>query len=398
MKDLLAFLQELFPAAYHEHVFLVGGSVRDFLQRKESQDIDLVAALPASELRACGFRLVEGKTTAPIWFRYDDALGKIEVIQLDGDSSLHDDLQRRDFTINAIAVRLSGELVDPLGGKEDLSNGLLRACSVNAFRDDPLRIFRGFRFEADGWRMTPETEEFIRRDNWSQKLQAIPVERLSREMMKALGSREPGRFFQQMLAFGVGRDWLPELFRIPQIPAGPPEHHPEGDLFTHSMQVLERAVDMTDDPLARFCAFFHDIGKLATDPTTYPKHHGHDEAGFRLAVDFCTRLCLPATHRKALSWTSLLHTRMNTWDELRDSTKIRTAEQAVKAGISSILPVVAMADKPGSMAPRGWEQALEVAAMSTAEVGIDVERLSAMPTENRSSFILQKRVEMLRRS
>jgi tRNA nucleotidyltransferase (CCA-adding enzyme) len=163
------------------------------------------------------------------------------------------------------------------------------------------------------------------------------------------------------------------------------------------MQVLQRAAAMSDDPLTRFCAFFHDIGKLATDPALYPKHHGHEDAGFDLALAFCNRLCLSATHRKALSWTSRLHMHLSKWDELRDSKKVKTAEQAAKAGIAAILPIVAMADKPGNTTPEGWGQALEVAAMTTAGLGIEVERLTTMPVENRASFIMQKRVEMLRK-
>jgi tRNA nucleotidyltransferase (CCA-adding enzyme) len=348
-------------------------------------------------LHKCGFHLVEGKTTAPIWFRYDTALGKIEVIQLEDDAPLGDDLLRRDFTINAIAMRLSGELLDPMHGQSDLRSGFLRTCSQSSFFDDPLRIFRAFRFEADGWRMTPETEELIRQNDWTVQLQSIPVERFSREMLKALAAKEPKRFFQRMLDFNVGKDWLPELFRMPHIPAGPLEHHPEGDLVTHSMQVLQRAAAMSDDPLTRFCAFFHDIGKLATDPALYPKHHGHEDAGFDLALAFCNRLCLSVTHRKALSWTSRLHMHLSKWDELRDSKKVKTAEQAAKAGIAAILPIVAMADKPGNTTPQGWIQALEVATMTTAELGIEIERLTDMPVENRASFIMQKRVEMLRK-
>lgn len=397
MKDLLTSLQGLFPESCHERIFLVGGSVRDFLLNKVSDDIDLVAALPYEMLHKCGFRLVEGKTTAPIWFRYDSNLGKIEIIQLEDDASLDDDLLRRDFTINAIAMRLSGEVYDPLHGQSDLRNSLLRACSEGTFLDDPLRIFRAFRFEAAGWQMTTETKDLMRREDWTLQLQSIPVERFSRELLKALDAKEPERFFQRMLDFNVGKDWLPELFLMSHVPAGPLEHHPEGDLYTHSLQVLQRATSISDDPLTRFCAFFHDIGKLVTDPALYPKHHGHEDSGFDLALAFCNRLCLSAPHRKALSWTSRLHTRLNKWEELRDSTKIKMAEHAAKAGIAAILPIVAMADKPDTAVPKGWERALKVAAMTTAELEIDVERLTAMPVRNRAAFILQRRIEMLRK-
>jgi len=154
---------------------------------------------------------------------------------------------------------------------------------------------------------------------------------------------------------------------------------------------------VTDDPLARFCAFFHDLGKLATDPALYPKHHGHDDAGFELATAFCNRLCLPATCRKALAWVCRLHGKANKWEELRDSTKLKMAEQAIKAGIVDILPLISAADKPGGLPMAGWKDAVRVAGMNILELGIDQDKLAAMPIEQRPAFILHKRVEVLKR-
>lgn len=393
----IAFLKGQLPESCHERIFLVGGSVRDLLLGHEGRDIDLVAALSAEELIVCGLRPVEGKSTAPIWFGYDKEFGKIEVTQLEDAAGLAADLARRDFTINAIAMTLAGELIDPLDGKSDLEQRRLRACSPRSFLDDPLRIFRALRFEAEGWRMTPESEALIREQDWSQRLGAIPVERFSREMLKALESPEPERFFRRMLEFKVGENYLPEIFRMPRVIAGPPVYHPEGDLFSHAIQVLQRSAQRTGDPLARFCALFHDIGKLATEPALYPRHHGHDEAGFDLARDLCGRLRLPAAYRTALAWTSRLHGRLNRWTELRGATRVRMAEQALKAGIAAILPLVCAADKGVDGEITGWKGALRVAGMSTAELGIELRQIETMPGEKRSDFILQRRVEELRR-
>lgn len=398
MNSLLQPLQSMFPHDYHDRIYLVGGSVRDYLLQRPSEDYDLIAVVSAELLKQCGFRLVTGKTTAPIWFRHHTTHGKTEVIQLDDSTLLDTDLQRRDFTINAIAIRLDGQLYDPLNGSCDLHRRLLRACTDQSFQDDPLRIFRAFRFEADGWRMTSETEGLIQQRDWTARLATIPVERFSREMIKALGAAVPERFFEQMLTYNLGRHWLPELFRISEIPAGPLVHHPEGDLLTHSIQVLQRATATTIDPLARFCAFFHNIGKLSTDPALYPKHHGHEEAGFKTSSELCKRLCLPNNWGKALAWTSRLHTHLNKWDELRASTRIKIAEQASKAGIADILPIISKADKPGNRIPEQWQQALAVAGMNTQALGVDSKRLNRMPIEQRAGYILQKRVEMLRQS
>jgi tRNA nucleotidyltransferase (CCA-adding enzyme) len=396
MTAILPFLKSLFPPSLHDRVALVGGTVRDMLLGTESQDIDLVAALSHDELLALGFRLVEATSAATIYFKHHPEFGKIEVTRIDSMADLKDDLLRRDFTINAMAMDLDCAHLDPLKGEEDLRGGILRTCSNHSFRDDPLRIFRAFRFEANGWRMTPDTVALIRGEAWSDAFSAMPVERFSNEMLKAVARKTPERFFQRMIEFNVGAEILPEIFRMPLIPAGPLEHHPEGDLFTHSIQAVQRVAAMTDDPLARFCALFHDLGKLATDPALYPRHHGHDDAGFKMAAAFCNRLCLPSTYRKALAWISRLHGKANKWDELRDSSKIKMAEQAIKVGIVGILPLVSAADKPGGLPMAGWDNAVHVAGMSTREMGIDQEKLEAMPIENRPPFILQKRVEVLR--
>jgi len=190
-----------------------------------------------------------------------------------------------------------------------------------------------------------------------------------------------------------------------QIPAVPLDYHPEGDLLKHSIQVLQRVCDATPDPVTRFCALFHDLGKLATEPALYPTHHGHDVAGFELARNFCNRLCLPASLRKALSWTNRLHGKANRWEELRDSTRIRLAEQALKWGVAKLLRLVSAADRTGGGIMKDLDKVLEVVSLTTTELGIDPclfadaghgSGISPLPSEKRPALIMQKRVEVLR--
>jgi tRNA nucleotidyltransferase (CCA-adding enzyme) len=303
------------------------------------------------------------------------------------------DLLRRDFTINAMAMDLNGLRIDPLGGVDDLKKGVLRACTPKSFVSDPLRIFRAFRFESDGWQMTSETAALIRTEEWATAFSKMPIERFSSEMLKALTGKHPEKFFQRMIEFNVGAQFLPELFRMPQIPAGPLQHHPEGDLLTHSSQVLQRVARGSKEPLIRFCAFFHDLGKLGTNPLLYPKHHGHDSAGFTMAVDFCNRLHMSTEYRNALAWTSALHGKANLWETLRNATKITMAAQAIKGGIVHILPLVAAADKTNNLPMAGWDDAVRVAGLNARELGIDQEILNAMPIKKRPSYIIQKRIE-----
>lgn len=396
--NLTTVLRRIFPKTADDQVFLVGGTVRDALLGKTQQDIDLVTTLPAAILRRCGFHQVIGKSTQPIWFRSDHLLGNIEATPLASSDLLHNELTRRDFTVNAMAVSLDGQLHDPLGGRNHLLQRHLVACSPSCFDDDPLRLFRAFRFEADGWQLTEESATLITSHGWSMQLAALPVERFSRELLKALAASNPSRFFERMLQFRVGQHWLPELFSMPLIPAGPPEYHPEGDLFSHSQQVLQRVTAQTADPLARFCAFFHDLGKLLTAPDCYPRHHGHDQAGVVPAIELCTRLRLPTRYRRALAGVNRLHTTMGLWDTLRDATRLRLAEQATKAGITDLLPLVSQADKPGAE-PVGhqWRLCLEIISLTTAALGIDQKPLSILQPQALRDLILDRRVQALRR-
>jgi hypothetical protein len=115
-----------------------------------------------------------------------------------------------------------------------------------------------------------------------------------------------------------------------------------------------------------------------------------------MADSFCTRLCLPASYRKALAWISRLHGKANKWQELRDSTKIKMAEQAIKASIVEILPLVAAADKPGNIPISGWDVAVRIAALSASELGVDIEKLETMSIDKRPAFIMQKKIQVFR--
>lgn len=399
MHELFDTLLSLFPSPLHNRVRLVGGAVRDLLLGRRIVDLDLAAALPPDLLEQLGFRLVEGISTAPVWLRHIPSSGTIEITPLADMSGLDDDLRRRDFTVNAMAMSLQGELYDPLDGSSDLEQRLLRPCSDSVFIDDPLRVFRACRFAADGWEPTPECRALLRNFLPAAPFSRIPVERFSREMLKALETGKPERFFQLMHELDCGREYLPELFHMPRVPAGPIQYHPEGDLLTHSLQVLQRTAVATTDPLTRFCAFFHDLGKLSTPPDRYPRHHGHEEAGYRAAPVFCRRLKLPAKFGTGLAWVSRLHGKLYIWDELRDSTKLLTAEQALRAGIGVMLPLVAAADKNADRyPPDGWDAALNIAAMSTVELEISTAELDAVKPERRREMILERRVERYRAS
>lgn len=396
MNTVINQVKALFPENLHQQIWLVGGTVRDLLLGQPVQDIDLVAALSGSQLEMAGFRPVCPVSSSPIWFKHKPGLGNVEVTVIDNPATMVQELKRRDFTINAMKMGLDGLLFDPLNGQADLADGQLRPCAEDSLYDDPIRVFRAFRFAADGWQLHHEAVQQLNSRQWEELFEDIPVERFSREMVKALARQKPELFFQLMVKYQTGTSYLPEIFKMGQVPAGPLQYHPEGDLFSHSIQVMQKVAAEITDPLARFCGLFHDLGKLCTKPELYPRHHGHDKAGFEPAKALCQRLKLPVAWGKALAWCCCLHTTANNWSELRPATKIRLAERASKAGISRILPLVSSADKPDSSTMTGWQVALQIAASSATELGIYSDFLQTIPFKQRPDYILQKQVELLK--
>ena len=385
-----------FPAALHESLWRVGGSVRDLLLGLPAQDADLVCSAPGTALAALGFYPVTGKSTAPIWFRSHPQLGKIEVTLLAEGQHLEAELARRDFRCNAVAMALDGAVIDPLGGREDIEERILRPCSPESLADDPLRIFRALRFAAHGWHISGELEGMVKCRSWEEEFAAIPVERFSREMMKALAGSDPVAFFRGMIGLNVGRSWLPELFAMLDVPAGPLKYHPEGDLFIHTVETLERMARLTDDPLPRLAALFHDLGKLTTPPEMLPRHIGHDERGVPMARDLCRRLKLPASAGRACAAASALHLSAGRWHEMRDTSKLKLARSAIKEGIAPWLPLLVTADRNDSDPMPEWDDICRIAAMPAAELGLTAEQLERVPAAERGKVITEWQLKRYR--
>jgi len=288
--------------------YLVGGAVRDALLKLPVKDRDwvVVGATPEAML-AQGFQQV-GRDF-PVFLhpqsREEYALARTERKSGNGytgfvtwsapDVTLEQDLQRRDLTINAIAQRENGELIDPFHGERDLQARLLRHIS-DAFNEDPLRVLRVARFAARfahlNFRIADETQALMRQMAASGELSHLTAERVWKETEKALTSRNPQVYFQTLRDCGALEVLFPELDRLFGIPA-PAKWHPEIDTGVHTLMTLTMAASLSDEVDMRFATLFHDVGKALTPPEKWPSHHGHGAAGVPLVEALCQRLRVP---------------------------------------------------------------------------------------------------------
>ncbi len=324
-------------------VYLVGGAVRDRLLGRTPTELDyvVVGATPEEMLRR-GFTRV-GRDF-PVFLhpatKSEYALARTErktaagyrgfVVHADSEVTLEEDLRRRDLTINALAEAPDGTLVDPFGGRADLTARILRHCSP-AFSEDPVRILRVARFAARyaplGFRIAPETMDLMYGMVMAGEVDALVPERVWAELAKALGEDRPSPFFEVLRECGALARLLPEVDRLWGIPQ-PEKWHPEIDTGAHAMLVVDMAARLSPDLGVRFAALCHDLGKGTTPPEILPRHHGHEARSVVLLEQLCERLRVPGHHRELARITAREHGLVHTVDELRPATVLDLLERA----------------------------------------------------------------------
>ncbi|NOX91180.1 MAG: multifunctional CCA addition/repair protein, partial [Gammaproteobacteria bacterium] len=260
-------------------IYLVGGAVRDTLLGLEPKEHDwvVVGATP-EQLESQGYKQV-GKDF-PVFLHpkthEEYALARTErktapgyhgfAIHAAPDVTLEEDLLRRDLTVNAIAQTADGQLIDPFNGQQDLADKRLRHVSP-AFSEDPIRILRVARFAARfahlGFNIAPETGELMRDMVNAGEVDALVAERVWTETERALGEKNPARFFEVLRDCGALEKLFPEIERLFGVPQ-PEKHHPEIDTGVHTLMVLEQAARLSADTRVRFAALVHDLGKGTT--------------------------------------------------------------------------------------------------------------------------------------
>ncbi len=299
-------------------VYYVGGCVRDMIMGKENKDIDIeVYGVTPDELKAILARFGELKMQGAAFGVYNIKGLDLDIAQPRMETATgrgHKDFEvyvdpfipketaarRRDFTMNALMQDvLTEEIIDFFGGQDDIRNGLIRHIDDDTFAEDPLRVCRAAQFSARfGFEIAPDTKAVMRR----MRLDSLSKERVYGEMRKALlKAPKPSVFFEALRETAQLDTWFPELeamigCRQDTI------YHPEGDVWTHTMRVIDAAAKMKEE--AQNAEFFmiaalcHDIGKpavTAESPDGRIHAHGHDSAGVPLARGFLDRLN-PDTH------------------------------------------------------------------------------------------------------
>ena len=316
--------------------YLVGGAVRDRLLGRPPGDRDwvVVGATPAQMIQA-GYRPV-GKDF-PVFLhpetREEHALARTErktapgytgfVFHAEPTVTLEQDLERRDFTINAIAQRADGSLVDPFGGARDLEARVLRHVSP-AFAEDPVRILRAARFLARfaplGFTIAPETLDLMRGMVAAGEVDHLVAERVWQELKKALEMPQPSAAIALLRDCGALAKLLPEVDALYGVPQRP-EYHPEIDTGIHTQMVLDMAARLAPgDALIGFCALTHDLGKALTPTAELPKHIGHEHSGVRPLRAVCGRWKVPAEFAAVAEIVCREHLNVHRLAELRPET------------------------------------------------------------------------------
>lgn len=347
--------------------YYVGGLVRDRLMGRPCSDIDIEVhgiepkdlfellkgvGEPLSFGSSFGIYSLKGTNIDIAMPRKEHATGRghrdFDVF-VDPYLSLKDSATRRDFTMNAVMEDiLTGELIDPFGGKEDIEKGIIRHVNDLSFAEDPLRVLRAAQFKARfGFSVADRTRRLCKLIDLSY----LTKERVEGEMKKALlSSSRPSVFFEFLKDIDQLDFWFKELEDCIGVEQDP-LYHPEGDVFVHTMEVIDRAAavrDKTSDPYAfMLLALTHDFGKTVTTERINGRIHayGHETAGVPLAESFVKRI---SNEKAVLDYVVNmvpLHMKPNLVAYSKSSIK-STNRMFDSAASPKDLIYIAMADKP----------------------------------------------------
>jgi putative nucleotidyltransferase with HDIG domain len=335
MEDLIRDIGRIADTSGYE-AYVVGGFVRDRLLKRPVKDFDVMVVgdgVAFAEMAARALQLpppVVYRTFGTAMVSMGEARGglSVEFVGARKESystnsrkptveaaTLENDLARRDFTINALAMSINertyGQIIDLFHGREDLDRGLLRTPldPDRTFSDDPLRMMRAVRF-ASQLQFTIETSTFEGIARNVDRIRIVSQERITDEFMSILGSVKPSIGLQLLQETGLLRLILPEVEALCGVEQQQGFLHK--DVFKHTLKVVDNTADMSEDLRLRFAALMHDIGKPRTkrfvDGTGWT-FHGHEEVGARMAKGIGKKLKLPTDFYTYVSKLVRLHMR-----------------------------------------------------------------------------------------
>ncbi|MGN0673623.1 MAG: CCA tRNA nucleotidyltransferase [Anaerovoracaceae bacterium] len=347
--------------------YYVGGYVRDRLLGRDSKDIDIEVhgitedALlellsdmgeTASFGRSFGIHTLRGTGIDIALPRTERSTGQghrqfdVSVDPFIGTEAAS---SRRDFTVNALMQDvLSGEILDYHGGREDLEKGIIRHVNDASFADDPLRVLRAASFASRlGFAIAEETASLCRSIDISQ----LSSERIEEELAKALlGSDRPSVFFEELRRMDQLSFWFPELEALIDLPQDP-LYHPEGDVWIHTMEVIDRAAafrEKTKEPFSfMLLCLCHDFGKAVTTEFIKGRYHAyqHEIKGIPIIETFLKRIIKEKSIRRYVAGMVPLHMRPNVVAFSKPSVK-STNRLFYEAVSPDDLVYFALCDKP----------------------------------------------------
>lgn len=337
-------------------VYLVGGAVRDIAMGVEPKDLDyVVVGSTPEEMIAAGFKQVGADF--PVFLHPETgeefALARTErksgngyhgfVTDHSPTITLEEDLFRRDFTMNSMALEIgTGNIIDPFGGAMDIDSRRIKATSADTFIEDPVRLLRAARFACRyNFDLSVATENLCHQIINSGELEHLTAERVALEMNKALMEDKPSRFFTVLQQVGALSILFPEIHAL--IGQTQPEkYHAEGDAFVHTMMVLDLAAQESEYGLIRFCALTHDLGKGITPKELLPHHKGHEAAGVPLVEAMCDRLKLPSEFKRVGAKVARYHMHLHKLHEMRDKTLLKMFNEL--GGANTIIDMAVLAE------------------------------------------------------
>lgn len=349
-KEFLNRIKEKGGTAY-----LVGGAVRDMIMSRASNDRDYVITGFTEEKL---FSLFPGSRRVgksfPVYLieisgeKCEVSLARRESKQGHGyngfsvsftpDITIEEDLFRRDTTMNAIAYNpLTEEYVDPYDGCEDIQKKLVRAVSEH-FTEDPVRALRAARQAAQfGFDIERTTLAYMK--ECKEELKAEPSERIVAETARALSCTRPSGFFRNLERAGLLEVIYPSLHRL-MGKIQPPEYHPEGDAFEHTMRVLDEVALATERPEVRFAALMHDIGKSVTPEEELPHHYGHEKKGLSVLSEINSVMRFPSLWMDCAEFVIKEHMRANRLEKASKITELVVALSKHPIGAEGFISIV----------------------------------------------------------